>query len=199
MEVEAAVMKVDYFEATRSYRAYRTAIKENRATKDDVAIARAYHAMLRGKKVIDVGAAIINAGLDANANFCPKIAIARADWPFVHSTRNEWRYRFSSRSSTWGRKPKGELEVRIPDAPTMNPRGGNYGEGKAQVPTIPPQFRPTGSLTEYHILFEAVWERRPPYDPMLLKQIGAADSLLFVVLAAWDLTPIEQAVLRGRL
>jgi hypothetical protein len=67
------------------------------------------------------------------------------------------------------------------------------------VPSVPPQFRPTGALSDYHILFEAEWQRVPPVDPMLLKQIGHAESPLFVVLAAWDLSPLEQAVLRAKL
>jgi hypothetical protein len=198
MNVEAATMKVDWFAATSAYRSYRQAIKENRATKDDVTLARAYHALLRGKKVIDVGAAIATAGVDATTGL-PRLAIARADWPKVRTTRPEMRYRFSSRSDGWGRRPKGEIVIRIPDAPTTNARQELLGVGTAQVPLIPPQFRPKGPLDDYHILFEAVWERRPPVDPLLVKQIGDADSLLFVVLAAWDLTPLEQAVMRGRL
>lgn len=197
MNVEAATMKVDYFEATKAYAAYRQSIKENRATKDDVVLARAYHAMLRGKKVVDVGAAIVGAGLDLNA--MPKLAIARADWPFVrcmYGRFGDQRYIFTSRtdSSTGGRRPKGEVRVRF-----TNHTVSGAPEGRAQVPTIPPQFRPKGPLSEYHLLFEAVWERRPTHDPMLLKRIGDNESPLFVVLAVWDLTPLEQAVLRAKL
>lgn len=200
MNVEAATMKVDYFQATQIYRSYRQAIKENRATKDDVTIARAYHAMLRGRKVIDVGAAISNGGLDADDR--PRLAIARADWTEVFCRRPEWRYHFTSRASTFGREPRGVVTVRIPGAPQRYyPNSGwqAMGEGRAQVPLVPPQFRPKGSLSEYHLLFEAVWRTEPTRDPMLLRQIGARDSLLFVVLAAWDLTPVEQAVLRAKL
>jgi hypothetical protein len=202
MNVEAATITIDYYTARTAYKAYRQAITENRATKDDVAIARAYHAMLRGKKVLDVGAAIANAGVD-NDTGLPRLAIARADWTTVRTSRPEWAYRFSNRGDGYGRRPKGEVIVRIPDAPTrlaVGPgRGPELGIGKAQVPMIPPQFRPTGPLGDYHLLFEAVWERKPPVDPLLLKQIGGPGSLLFVVLAAWDLTPLEQAVMRSHL
>lgn len=194
MNVETATVKVDYFQATRAYTAYRQAIKENRATKDDVQLARAYHALLRGKKVIDVGVALTTGGLDARN--LPKLAVSRADWPLVWVSRSastDWRYQFSSREYQWGRKPKGEVAVRLP-IPPQDTRAA-----RAQVPLIPPQFRPKGSLSEYHILFEPNWEPQPPDpDPLLLKRLDN-DGLLFVVLAAWDLTPLEQAVLRARL
>jgi hypothetical protein len=80
-------IQVDYFAATTAYSAYRKAIKDNRATKDDVALARAYHAMLRGKKVIDIGVAIGGAGVDSQ--FRPKLAIARADWLNVYARRDD--------------------------------------------------------------------------------------------------------------
>jgi hypothetical protein len=203
MNVESAVMKVDWFQATDAYRNYRKAIKENRATKDDVLLARAYHAMLRGKKVLDVGAAIGNAGVDEHA--MPRLAIARADWTRVFSRRDtDGKFRFTSRANNWGRRPAGEVAVRIGETPAGRwndrTRGvDTVGEGVAQVPTIPPQFRPTAPLAEFHILFEAVWTRQPTSDPILLKRIGDNDVPLFVVLAAWDLTPLEQAVLRAKL
>jgi hypothetical protein len=37
----------------------------------------------------------------------------------------------------------------------------------------------------------------PPVDPILLWCIGAAD--LWVVYAAWDLTPVEQGALAARM
>lgn len=202
MNIDAATMKVDYFQATTAYRNYRQAIKENRATKDDVTLARAYHALLRGRKIIDVGAAIATTGVDQERR--PKLAIARADWPRVFARRDDdGKFRFTGRSSDWGRRPAGEIAVRIPDVQHQERRSDGVwrpvGEGQAQVPTIPPQFRPKGPLADYHILFEAVWQRVPPVDPLLVKQLGGRDSLLFVVLAAWDLSPLEQAVLRAKL
>jgi hypothetical protein len=41
-----------------------------------------------------------------------------------------------------------------------------------------------------------VWEYVPHPDPILLKRLSGS---LFVVLAAWDLTELEQKVLKGRL
>jgi hypothetical protein len=65
---------------------------------------------------------------------------------------------------------------------------------RAMVPTIPPPLRPPYKLSGYHLLWEAEWSGVAPVDPALLKHLGGD---LFVVLAVWDLSPLEQAVLAG--
>ena len=64
----------------------------------------------------------------------------------------------------------------------------------ALIPLIPPMKRPKRDLKHYHILFEADWQN-PPADPFLLKALGKG---LYAILAHWDLTPLEQAILRQR-
>jgi hypothetical protein len=86
---------------------------------------------------------------------------------------------------------------------------------RAVVPPVPPHLRPmhtkgfaAGSqwrqvrvqsdLSRYHVLWEAEWELDrtvPPGDPALLKHLGGT---LYAVVAQWDLTPVEAAVLAGR-
>jgi hypothetical protein len=69
----------------------------------------------------------------------------------------------------------------------------------ARVPIVPPRFIPNGSMKGYYILWEVDhWDEitPPKRDPMLLKRINAN---AFVVIAAWDLTDVERAILRGRL
>jgi hypothetical protein len=198
--MNVATMEVDYSSARDAYRHYRQAIKSNQGTKDDKALALAYHALMRGRKVIDIGLSIADAGTDAA--FRPRLAVARADWTRVFSRRDDdGKFRFTSRSSNWGRRPHGEVAVRIGETPRWSSAvvGGVLGEGQAQVPSIPPQFRPVDALSNYHVLFEAEWLRVPPVDPMLLQRVGGAESPFFVVLAAWDLSPLEQAVLRTKL
>lgn len=46
------------------------------------------------------------------------------------------------------------------------------------------------------MLFEAEWRPEPPKDPALLRHIGGD---LYSVVAVWDLTELERAVLAGRL
>ena len=67
---------------------------------------------------------------------------------------------------------------------------------KAQLPLIPVHLRPKRGLENYHILWEAEWEPIPPRDPYLLRRIGKAD--LWLVVAHWDLTEVERAVLATR-
>jgi hypothetical protein len=67
---------------------------------------------------------------------------------------------------------------------------------KALIPAIPAHLRPADDLANYHILWEAKWEPTAPVDPLLLKRL--TDNI-YVILAQWDLTPIEQAILEDRL
>ncbi|WP_339684167.1 hypothetical protein [Gimesia maris] len=55
-----------------------------------------------------------------------------------------------------------------------------------------PSLLPAGNLSNYYILWKAEWETIP-VDHMLLNHLGKS---LNVVLAQWDLTPLEQAILR---
>ena len=71
---------------------------------------------------------------------------------------------------------------------------------RSMVPNVPPKFRPARSTTlaTYHVLWEVdEWKKtpRPPGDPALLKHLRGD---LWIVLATWDLTPLEQAVLAER-
>ncbi|MFI4852645.1 MAG: hypothetical protein ACIAZJ_26335 [Gimesia chilikensis] len=68
-------------------------------------------------------------------------------------------------------------------------RQKHYGRSS---PVSPPALLPVGNLANYQILWEAEWET-VPVDPMLLKHLGKS---LYVVLAQWDLTPLEQGILR---
>jgi hypothetical protein len=66
----------------------------------------------------------------------------------------------------------------------------------ASVPGVPPALRPAdkGWPSKHYVLWETDWDDVPE-DPALLKPLGA---LLYVVVATWDLTELEQAVLGMR-
>ncbi len=67
---------------------------------------------------------------------------------------------------------------------------------EALAPKIPPRHHP-GDLSKYYLLWEPKWEAKAPDpDPMLLSRIG---DNFFAIVAVWDMTPLEQAVLEGRL
>lgn len=68
---------------------------------------------------------------------------------------------------------------------------------KAMVPTIPPALRPPHKLSGYVVLWEAEWTvgaMIAPGDPALLKHLGGD---MYALLAVWDLSDLERAVLGG--
>lgn len=197
MNIETISM--DPKQAAVAFREYRAAVKlatNARRQKEDEQVMRACKAASKGLQLLDLHQVMKAAGVFESGY--PKLAIARADQErcvvrmnfngsaqFVHDSNVFW----SRRRSAQGL---------ITDVPTGTfPRSsGGKNDALALVPTIPPALRPKHALSNYHILWEAVWEPAPPVDPLLLKHLGGA---LYAVLAAWDLTPIERAVLRGRL
>jgi hypothetical protein len=190
MNIESATMTVDRRVAREHYKAYRTAVKCGKATRDDVMLYKGYRALVRGQKVIDIEAAIGAGGLDAQGR--PRLAVCRADAPQVFMSVLGNGVRFASRDR-FARQRTSDPVIPLAAFPARPQIGVS---GQDALPTIPPQFRPDRPLDEFHLLWEAVWRPLPTKDPMLLKHI---DGPFYVVLAAWDLTPLEQAVMRQRL
>lgn len=166
------------------------ALREYKASRGkhdalDYQIERIYRNIAKGKTVISVRAAIAAAGVDAEGQ--PKLAFGRADFAGVRY--NSWT-RGSGRLAyvdflEHGGNSRWHCEIELP--------GSRYTGRRAITPRIPPQYRPPlKSLNKYFLLWEADWHA-DPIDPFLLQQI-AADA--FIVLAAWDLTPVEMAVIR---
>lgn len=163
-------------------------------TAEDRLIARAYRAIRDGKRLIDLHDSMRLAGLDELGR--PKLAIGRSDWANCHfyygnGDRNAL---FMGRPNAWGRQgPRKLVEVPATCLPGLKPDalGLRY---VAMAPSIPPKYRPK-DLRSYWILWEAEWRRdEAPVDPLLLRHLNGS---LYVVMAAWDLTPVERAVLRG--
>lgn len=180
MKIET--LKIHRKTAEKKYKEYLQAVKDGHPDKTYKELKEAFYHAKNGRKLIDVAEVIKNAGYDEKGR--PHLAIIRAD------AKDCW---FTSRSDSSGYF-------------AMN-RWGNYRNqmiefpqntfvrdtsAKAIVPTIPPRFRPKGSLYRYYILWEADWHE-VPVDPILLKRVS---KYLFVVLATWNLTEIERAALR---
>lgn len=183
-------------EAKQAFIEYRRAVQERHSTEDEQ-IMRGYKALAQGKQVIELHAAFQRAGQDAQG--CPRLAIARADEDAIECRRyNDGRLWFSPRVSRWSSRMKGQRtrELTLP-AGTLGVKDPSIGSSRswdyaAMTPIIPPQFRPLHALSNYHLLWEAEWTRLAPRDPALLKHLGGT---LYAVLAMWDLTPVERAVL----
>jgi len=73
-------------------------------------------------------------------------------------------------------------------------RSVGWETSRALLPAIPPRIRPK-SPKKHFVLWEAEWELMPQLgDPALLKQIHGP---FFQVVNVWDLTKLEEKVLRG--
>ncbi len=180
--------------ARAKYAEYMRAVKV-RHSEEYEALKNGYRELSRGRQVIDIVATLKNAGTDHLNR--PKLAVVRADaklcWYQFGKLRGQSRQwsapdlpTFSMVSDWYPPKTKSVV------VPRNTFQGKPQGTVRAVVPSIPPSLLPSGDLSNYHVLWEAEWESIP-VDPMLLKHLGKS---LYVVLAAWDLTPLERAVLR---
>jgi len=182
----------------------RARVERSRLEKEDEELMRAYKAMAAGARVLNLPHVLKAAGVQPKTHL-PALAIAGVDWVQCHFRIEQGLGVFSE---AWGGMPwkvtKGWKGVRVLGttypAETTNTgwRRTNRLAGypiKALVPTIPAHLRPS-STDGLFILWEAVWEPAPPVDPLLLKRVS---ETIFVVLAQWDLTPLEQSILEGRI
>ncbi len=200
---KAATIDMPSWAARDKIREYAASIKAN--PKDPVlrTAMATFRALARRKRVVDVAVAIAGGGVDQRG--FPKLALAQADWSDVWCEARQWiedlrlvqRLYFSrNRNFTIRGKAVGGREASRIEIP-----GGRIGtlntkeRARARVPIIPAPLRPPSQdLGRYAILFEAEWNYTEPIDPLLLRHLGGT---LFVVLAAWDLTPAEAAIFSG--
>ena len=180
--------------------------------REDVLLKDMYRELSKGMRILSLPSTIRDGGLDAEK--LPKLAICRAsaDWCRLE--------RFSDNGTLgicfyddvvarWSR-PTISQRITIPaafSAPEVTNftyrRNNNLPElssRRAMVPSIPAYLRPVDIATpnKYFILWEAEWTKAPPVDPILLRRVSKGDNTNWVVLAQWDLTPLEQSMLAGR-
>lgn len=201
--MQTVTIQKDRWRARDEYQQYRKAVRvrrsslksdlERRLWDEDEALRRAHLELARGFKVLDLAATMKQAGVFF-ATSLPKFAIIRADQTecFCRVERSGVCHFHPSRGYTIGVGPK-NLHFRFREG--IFPPVREELTGRAMVPSVPPSLRPAGDLSRYYILWEAVWTREPPADPLLLKRLSPN---LFSVLAAWDLTDLERAALNSR-
>lgn len=177
------VIEMPMAQAAKELRNYQEFLQD-RATKTDRIAKRAYKELAKGRRIINIEDAFRLTGVDEKGR--PRLAVARADWSEVFFAHRFWygshRLIFSGEAGD----VKQAFKMPFSILPGLMTRGL-----KARVPVIPPQFRPADELDKYHILFEAAWEEVPPVDPFLLKVLKYP---FFVILAKWDLTPVERMI-----
>ncbi len=211
MSMPLAVLEVPKEEARRSLREYRELLRTERSREYEF-IARGYREIERGRQLIQLTPTILAGGLDDLGR--PNLAVCRADARRVFLDLAHNAITFNA-DRGWTQDRLGFLggnHVTVPwpgDHGTCVTCGGPIWRcaavhtWTAVVPLVPPRHLPAGraghtthTLDRYHILWEADWQRAPqPRDPALLRHIGGD---LWSVLAVWDLTPLEAAVLAGR-
>ena len=188
--------------AKELWKEYREAIKQNKSDKFLQDMKKVYNQLKCGRKVVDINTIVERGGI--TKNFEPKIAIALASSKNVHCT-----YRASGKvlyqNSLGYFRNMIDIETAqetLPQLPIEHQEKdwNNRPDGKkrltAPVPQIPASLRPKGKLKNYYVLCEVdKWKPEPPTDPFLLRRLTPN---MFVVLAAWNLTDLEKAVMKGR-
>lgn len=168
---------------------------------EDIALHKAYCALAKGQTVLSLSMVMRRAGLDPTT-LLPKLAIVRADAQHVSMSIDSTKVVFVDNANRWRHEKactvsSGLFPAELTDRQWRDNNGKPQPSNvRAVVPKIPPSARPK-CPTERYLMWEPKWERIPPDpDPFLLKHLGGG---FFVVEAQWDMTPLELAVLEGRL
>jgi hypothetical protein len=214
MKVEELEVPVE--QAKAELQALKEAVKQNAKFEREQLyrdLQRVYaHIARHGGKVIDVYEAFKKAGLNSEGN--PKLAICRADGVVCYALKyedgrclyradkQEWYY---SKTNGDVLLPAGTFKwIMVEEPSRWNPnvkikRMTGSDRIKTSVPIIPPSILNLvkTQLKNYHIIWEVKeWRPLPPKDPILVKKLTPN---LFGVLATWNLTKLERAVIRGRI
>ena len=201
-------------QAEKEFNALKKAFKRNaKLRKEEVRkdLLAVYGHLRHGKKIIDVPESFRKAGLNKDGD--SRLAICRADGKQCFCLKVEDGSAIFSmkRLDRWNRTPRKTYgDVRLPSGTfqwlpkdsTLPVSTYNIKSQVVQclVPIIPAKIlvkEVRASLRNYHVLWEVEeWKPVPPKDPILLKKLTPN---LFGVLATWDLTPLERAIIRGRI
>lgn len=196
-------IKMDPVEARRLYQEYMVSRKvghiqdekklADRHTEEDKAVIASYKAIADGKTILNIIDVMRSSGM--SASWQPRLAIVRADAKTVWFRYKHEHWVFSMDrwpSDTYANRRWDFSEDVFED---VDPDVFGKNAIQAVVPTIPPAYRPRGRMYPYYLLWEPIWSKRPPKDPILLRIVKWP---IFAVIAQWDLTEVERGVLEGR-
>lgn len=199
--MKLATITVTPEEAKAKLAEYTEAVRKGRSPLDE-SLARAYRAARSGLPVIRMTETVRLGGWFENG--MPKIAVVRAEDPRQIPARSPMCYVrwvgshlvYADRDDINANRGAlvGAHSVRVPVTRPPAKRGGWWTSAETIVPLIPPQHRPLRHMLRHcHLLWEVEsWTRIPPEDPALIRHIRGD---LWLVLATWDLTELERAVL----
>jgi hypothetical protein len=174
-----------------------------RADEEYEAAVTGYKALADGKVLLDL--VDVFAAVPTDHKDRPALAIARADREQVEFcwSRSQPLFIFDARKNGYG-KDDSTLVVRVQAGRLRDTRKAPetwQSRGYALVPMVPADVRPRVDLKKCHVLWEVPeWADNrisaAPSDPYLVQHLAGT---LWVVLAEWELTPLEQAITRGRI
>lgn len=183
--------------ALKKLAAYRASAQRGIDKEYDAAY-QGYKALAKGTALLHIEDVIRAGGLDETHR--PRLAVCRAS---AREVMFRWPWEDNRASFSVVPRPSWAERhfVRV-DMQRWHNIGSKYHsiEGYALVPMIPADVRPKGNLDRFHVLWEVPrWAdtsaTTPPRDPYLLRHLGGA---LYAVVAAWDLSDLERAVMEGR-
>lgn len=160
---------------------------------------KGYAALAKGQALLDISKVFRECEFDVNGN--PKLAICRADAKEVQLERPGASFMGTYKVSDRELRPsRGRIAVSMDILVRFGHAGiAHWSWRYAQVPMIPADIIPAkGERKDWHILWEVDhWADKPKRalaskDPMLLKHVSGS---LYAVIAEWDLTPLEQAIM----
>lgn len=194
--METAKLEMPTDKAAELYRDYLAHRHYSKPIDDE--IRRVLREIARGGVVIRALESIRLAGV--NERRLPKLAITRAiNDACLYHWHYDGRARFAATeqqlsASRFAR----DMAFEFPAGSFPEPVRRHWeNDWRAFAPAIPHELKPKRGLENYHILWEAEWEPIAPRDPLLLRRLGAGD--MWLVVAAWDLTEIEQLALSARI
>jgi hypothetical protein len=195
---------LDRHKARALYREYRKHLHWSKPIDDEC--RRAYQLIGQGRLVIQALESVKAAGVytEGEGYGLPKLALCRADaLACTASIGSQGNLTMSAddarpryRRSNWAPINTRSLLTWPAGSFPVLPNRKRW-DGTALVPSPPLHLRPKRGVANYHILWEAEWTRTPPSDPLLLRRIGQGD--LWLVVAQWDLSPVEKAALATRM
>lgn len=197
-------------EAEEHYKEYLEVVKTRKEKYLDD-LKKTYYHLSKERRVLDIYEVFKNCGVDKNGE--PKLAIAPA------SAKEITFEKFALGSGTftphdrWSRAEKADVNLPTKTfgewarGQIKNSYNSETHEGVIRervitnVPIVPAHILPEGSLDNYYVLFEVKEWTEPQEkrvarkgDPYLLKRIN---QNTFAIMAEWDVTDVELAVLRG--
>jgi hypothetical protein len=192
-------IEVSPAEAAAKLREYERQVASERTVEDE-AIARAYRCAKRGLPIVRLSEVFAAGGFFPTG--LPRLAICRADATTCtvslerYNSHGRWGLVFGADGYPDNRGALvGTYTVRVA-VPAPEQWQQSAYSATTSVPLVPPQHRPRRArMRRFHVLWEVEeWRRVPPRDPALLRHIRGD---LWSVVATWDLTDLERAVLAG--